>query len=63
MMYVQFFGVLSTEGVFSTVEDILKTVGNLQYRGGYLSTMRAYIEYHRECSVPWGLSEYHESIY
>ena len=34
-------GVLSTVGVFSTVGDIMSTVGGyLEYRGG--------------CSVPWG---------
>ena len=35
------WGVLSTMGVFSTVGDIMSTVGGyLEYRGG--------------CSVPWG---------
>ena len=34
-------GVLSTVGVFSTVGDIMSTVGGyLEYRGG--------------CSIPWG---------
>ena len=37
------WGVLSTVGVFSTVGDIMSTVGGyLEYRGG--------------CSVPWGIS-------
>ena len=35
--------ILSTVGVFSTVGDIMSTVGGyLEYRGG--------------CSVPWGIS-------
>ena len=35
------WGVLSTVGVFSTVGDILSTMGG-------------YLEYHGGCSVPWG---------
>ena len=33
--------ILSTVGVFSTVGDIMSTVGG-------------YLEYHGGCSVPWG---------
>ena len=36
-------GILSTMGVFSTVGDIMSTVGG-------------YLEYRGECSVPWGIS-------
>ena len=43
--------ILSTTGVFSTVEDIMSTVGG-------------YLEYHGGCSVPWGYHDacggYHE---
>ena len=31
------------------VGDILSTMGDVQYRGGYH-------EYHGGCSVPWGIS-------
>ena len=51
-------------GVFSTVGDIMSTVGGyfeyrggVQYRGGISSDKcGGYLEYRRGCSVPWGIS-------
>ena len=37
--------VLSTVGVFSTVGDILSTVGGVQYRGGCHDKCGGYLEY------------------
>ena len=34
------------------VGDILSTVGDVQYRGGYHDKCGAYLEYHGGCSVP-----------
>ena len=45
--------ILSAVGVFSTVGDIMSTVGDtilvIEYRGGYH-------KYCEGCSVPWGYS-------
>ena len=56
-------GCLEYHGVFSTVGDILSTVGGyLEYRGGcsvpwgYHDTHEGYHEYRRGCSVLWGES-------
>ena len=52
--------ILSTVGVFSTVGDIMSTVGGyLEYRGGcsvpwgYHDARGGYHEYRGGCSVPW----------
>ena len=60
------WGVLSTMGVFSTVGDIMSTVGGyLEYRGGcsvpwgdIMINVGGYLEYRGGCSVPWGYHEY-----
>ena len=62
--------VLSIVGVFSTVGDIMNTVGGyLEYCGVFstmggiminvgdiMSTMGGYLEYHGGCSVLWRIS-------
>ena len=57
------WGVLSTVGVFSTVGDIMSTVGGYKISvgvfstvGDIMSTVGGYLEYCGGCSVPWGIS-------
>ena len=64
-MCVQYRGGCSVPwGVFSTVGDIMSTVGGyLEYRGGcsvpwgdIMINVGGYLEYRGGCSVPWGIS-------
>ena len=45
--------ILSTVGMFSTMGDIMSTVGDVQYRGGYHDARGGYHEYRGGCSVQW----------
>ena len=63
IMCVQYRGLLSTLGVFSTVGGYHDKCGGIswvpwdvQYRGGYHEYRGGYLEYLGECSVPWGIS-------
>ena len=38
------------------VGDILRTVGVFSTVGDIMSTVGGYLEYRGECSVPWGIS-------
>ena len=44
--------------VFSTMADILSTLDDVQYHGGYLEYRGGQTEYREGCSVPLGYLEY-----
>ena len=46
--------ILSTIGVFSTIEGYHEYRGDVQCHGGYHDTFGGYHEYCGACSVPWG---------
>ena len=46
--------IMSTLGMFSTLEDIMKTLGDVQYIGEYHDACGGYHEYIGGCSVHWG---------
>ena len=41
--------------LLSTVAYILSTMEGFRYRGGYLESLRGYLEYHWGCTVLWGI--------
>ena len=62
------WGPLSTVGVFSTMGDIMSTVGDILSTVGVFSIKRDIminvgdILRTMGCSVPWGYHEYHEGL-
>ena len=58
-------GVLSALGGRVSWRDIMSTMGryfeycgNVRYRGGYHDACGGYHEYHRGCSLPWGIQSF-----
>ena len=62
IMCVQYRGGAQYRGVFSTVGDILSTVGGVQYRGGYHDKCGGYLEYRGGVQYHGGYHKYHGGL-